>query len=143
MAGLPIDEAGLKRLVEAFYARIRADAELGPIFNDAIADWPEHLDTLAAFWSSVMLTSGRYKGRPVPAHMKHRDRISPALFARWLALWGQTVDELASPEAALALKDRAARIAQSLQFALFPTLDGPRSSPPLPSPPLPSSRPGA
>ena len=63
-----IDEAGLERLVHAFYARVREDAELGPVFNDAIADWPEHLDKLTAFWSSVMLTTGRYKGQPVPAH---------------------------------------------------------------------------
>ena len=78
-----IDEAGIARLVHAFYARVRADAELGPIFNDAIEDWPGHLEKLAAFWSSVMLTSGRYKGQPVPAHLKHKSRIPPALFDRW------------------------------------------------------------
>ena len=114
-----IDEAGLERLVHAFYARVREDAELGPIFNDAIADWPEHLARLTAFWSSVMLTSGRYKGQPVPAHMKHRSRITPALFDRWLALWGETARELMAPEAAAALEARAARIADSLQLALF------------------------
>ena len=114
-----IDEPGLERLVHAFYARVREDAELGPIFNAAIADWPEHLGKLSAFWSSVMLTSGRYKGQPVPAHLKHRDRITPALFARWLALWGETARELMSPGAAAALEAKAARIAESLQFALF------------------------
>ena len=41
-----IDEAGIARLVHAFYARVRADAELGPIFNDAIEDWPGHLEKL-------------------------------------------------------------------------------------------------
>lgn len=87
MAGLALDETGLSRVVDAFYARVRADAELGPIFNDAVHDWPEHLEKLSAFWSSVMLTSGRYKGQPVPAHMKHKTRITPELFERWLALW--------------------------------------------------------
>ncbi len=114
-----IDEAGLERLVEHFYARVRADAELGPIFNDAIADWPEHLEKLAAFWSSVMLTSGRYKGQPMPAHMKHRDRITPELFGRWLALWNETTAELMEPAAAAALQAKAARIAESLQLAMF------------------------
>ncbi|MBM7405084.1 MULTISPECIES: group III truncated hemoglobin [Sphingomonas] len=123
MAALEMDDEGLKALVEVFYARVRADAALGPIFNDAIADWPEHLDKLAAFWSSVMLTSGRYKGQPVPAHMKHKDRITPALFDRWLALWAQTTDELMTPGAAAALQDRAARIAHSLQLAMFFRLD--------------------
>ena len=123
MAGLTIDEEGLKLLVAAFYARIRVDAQLGPIFNDAIDDWPEHLEKLAAFWSSVMLTSGRYKGQPVPAHMRHRARITPELFDRWLALWARTTDELMAPESAAILQAKAARIAQSLQLALFFRLD--------------------
>ena len=114
-----INEDGLSRVVTAFYARIRKDAELGPIFNDAIQDWPEHLEKLTDFWSSVMLTSGRYKGRPVPAHLKHADRITPALFQRWLTLWAETTNELMAPQAAQALQAKAARIAESLQLALF------------------------
>jgi hemoglobin len=124
-----IDEAALERLVDAFYARVRLDAELGAIFNDAIHDWPEHLEKLTAFWSSVMLTSGRYKGQPVPAHMRHRDRITPELFQRWLALWAQTTDELIVPDAAAALQAKAARIAESLQLAMYFRLD-PRPTPP-------------
>lgn len=119
-----LTDESLKSLVDTFYARVRSDAELGPIFNGAIADWPEHLEKLAAFWSSVMLTSGRYKGQPVPAHMKHKARITPELFDRWLALWEQTTDDLMPPQAASALQDRAERIAQSLQLALFFRLDG-------------------
>ncbi|CDO34761.1 group III truncated hemoglobin [Novosphingobium sp. KN65.2] len=118
-----LNEAGLSRLVDAFYARVRADAELGPIFNDAISNWPEHLDKLTAFWSSVMLTSGRYKGQPVPAHLKHRERISPQLFDRWLGLWNRTTQELMEPEAAHALQAKAARIAESLQLAMFFSLE--------------------
>jgi hemoglobin len=114
-----IDEAGLEKLVERFYARVRADEELGPIFNAAIDDWPEHLGKLTAFWSSVMLTSGRYKGQPVPAHQKHGDRITPELFDRWLGLWKITTDDLMTPDAAAALQAKAARIAESLQLALF------------------------
>ena len=123
MAGLALDDAGLEQLVDAFYARVRADAQLGPIFHDAIHDWTEHLEKLAAFWSSVMLTSGRYKGQPLPAHMKHRDRITPELFDRWLALWARTTEELMEPDAAAALQAKAARIAQSLQLAMFFRLD--------------------
>ena len=114
-----LDEARLATLVESFYARVRADEELGPIFNDAIGDWPEHLDKLTAFWSSVMLTTGRFKGQPVPAHRKHVSRITPQLFDRWLGLWSATTDELMTPDAAAALQAKAARIAESLQLALF------------------------
>ncbi len=114
-----IDEDGLKRLVALFYQRVRADAELGPIFNGAIADWPAHLEQLSAFWSSVMLTSGRYKGNPMAAHLKHADHITPELFGRWLALWNATATEMMPAAAAAALQAKAARIAESLQLALF------------------------
>ncbi|AMK26292.1 group III truncated hemoglobin [Sphingobium sp. TKS] len=114
-----IDEAGLKKLVHEFYARVREDAELGPIFNEAVRDWPDHLDKLTAFWSSVMLGSGRYKGQPVPAHLKHKDRITPALFDRWLGLWNETTGAVMEPGAAAALQAKAARIAESLQLAIY------------------------
>lgn len=125
MAGLQIDDAGVKTLVDKFYERVRADPELGPVFNDAIHDWPDHLSRLTDFWHSVMLTSGRYKGQPVPVHMKHRERITPELFGRWLALWATTTNELMEPAAALALQDRAGRIGESLQIALFYRPDRP------------------
>src|SRR3546814_3026957 len=114
-----IDEQELERLVALFYARVRADEELGPIFNDAIDDWPEHLEKLVAFWSSVVLTSGRYKGNPMAAHLKHRDRITPALFDRWLGLWNMTTSEVMQLKAAAILQETAARIAQSLSLGMF------------------------
>lgn len=113
-----IDDDNLQRLVNAFYTKVRADPELGPIFNDAVDDWPEHLEKLGAFWSSVMLRSGRYKGNPMAAHVRQRSRLSPALFERWLELWAETTQELMSSDAADALRDRAGRIAESLQYAL-------------------------
>lgn len=116
---MDIDEEQLKALVDVFYARVRTDPELGPIFNDAIGDWPEHLEKLTAFWSSVMLTSGRYKGNPMMAHLKHVRRITPALFDRWLALWARTTSDVMSPAAAAALQEKAQRISESLQYAMF------------------------
>lgn len=115
----PIDEADLAGLVEAFYARVRTDTQLGPIFNDAVNDWPEHLEKLTAFWSSVMLASGRYKGQPVAAHLRHKARISPELFDRWLSIWRQTTNEMMGADADAALQAKAAQIAESLQLAIF------------------------
>ena len=133
----PIDDQSLNRLVTLFYARVRKDPALGAIFNDAIEDWPGHLEKLAAFWSSVMLTSGRYKGNPMMAHLRHRGRITPLLFQRWLALWQDATAEVMSPPAAAALQAKAARIAESLQSALAhhasrpqPTIPSPAGSPP-------------
>lgn len=120
-----IDEAALERLIPAFYARVRADADIGPLFNAAVHDWAEHLEKLVAFWSSVMLTTGRYKGSPVAEHLKHREAITPAMFDRWLAIWAETTTDLLAPVAAAALQAKAARIAESLQLALFFRLDDP------------------
>jgi len=66
-----------------------------------------------------MLTSGRYKGQPVPAHMRHMPAITPTLFERWLGLWRETTAELMAPDAAAALQEKAGRIAESLQLAMF------------------------
>jgi len=120
-----IDEAALERLIPAFYDRVRADADIGPLFNAAVHDWPDHLEKLVAFWSSVMLASGRYKGSPVAEHLKHKAAITPAMFDRWLAIWADTTNELLAPAAATAMQAKAARIAESLQLALFFRLDDP------------------
>src|SRR3546814_18123182 len=58
-----LDDAGLKNVVNNFYGRVRDDTELGPVFDDAISDWPPHIGKMVDFWSSVMLTTGRYKGK--------------------------------------------------------------------------------
>ena len=112
-----LSEPALALVVDRFYARVRRDPEIGPVFETAVADWPEHLEKLTAFWSSVMLTSGRYKGSPMAAHM--RLPLTPAMFERWLALWTETTAEVFAPEIAAVLQAKAQRIAQSLQLALF------------------------
>ena len=115
---LALTEPALAALVDDFYARVRCDPLIGPVFDDAIADWPRHLETLARFWSSVMLTTGRYKGSPVARHLDHAERITPAMFTRWLDLWAQTTAELLPPKDAAAMQDKAQRIAESLQLAI-------------------------
>ena len=91
---------------------------IGPVFNDAIDDWPDHLEKLQAFWSSVMLTSGRYKGQPLPAHVRHGARIDGAAFERWLALWKQVTDEQFEPPVAARFQEKAGRIAESLALGI-------------------------
>lgn len=113
-----ITEDDVARLVPAFYERVRKDASLGPVFNGAIEDWPHHLERLKAFWSSVMLTSGRYKGQPMAAHLRHDQAMTPENFDRWLQIWSETSAELLSPAAAAAFQLRARKIAESLQLGI-------------------------
>ena len=121
-------EAEIRQLVDLFYARVREDAAIGPWFNQAVDDWPEHLVKLRAFWSSVMLTTGRYKGSPMAAHLRHAAEIEPAMFDRWLELWRATARELLAPEDAAAVIAKAERIAESLKLALFFRIDGTRAA---------------
>lgn len=112
-----LTETDLSALVDRFYARVRADPEIGPVFDAAVEDWDEHLATLTDFWSSVMLASGRYKGNPMAVHL--RQPIAPQMFDRWLALWGETVEEMFEPEVAALFRAKAGRIAESLKLGLF------------------------
>lgn len=109
--------ASIRELVGRFYARARQDAELGPVFEAAVEDWDHHLDHIALFWSSALLGVGRFTGSPMIAH--RRNPITPQMFDRWLALWGETTDEMFPGEVALALQARAARIGESLKLGLF------------------------
>lgn len=112
-----ITEAALHQLVERFYAKVRQDPVLAPIFEPAVGDWSEHLERLQAFWSSVMLTSGRYKGNPMAAHAPLK--FDESAFEVWLGLWRETTAELFDATDAAALNARAERIAESLRLALF------------------------
>lgn len=84
-----LEDTMIAAVVDQFYARMRHDPILGPVFNGAITDWDEHLQKLADFWSSVMLRSGRYKGNPVAAHLRQAGVITPEMFDRWLSLWSK------------------------------------------------------
>ena len=119
-----IGDAYVSLLVESFYERVRADPELGPIFARVIGDdWGPHLAKMKDFWASVAYNAGRYSGRPVPAHQKLTD-VTPAHFRTWLGLFRSTLeDTAASAEVVAHFMDRAERIAESLQLAMF-GLDG-------------------
>ncbi|MHB1219958.1 MAG: group III truncated hemoglobin [Alphaproteobacteria bacterium] len=111
-----IDEAMIERLVRGFYARVRADPLLGPVFAARIADWEPHLERMRAFWSSVALMSGRYHGQPMRAHAPLP--IDAGHFDRWLSLFEDTARELCPPVAAAHFIERARRIAESLELGI-------------------------
>ena len=112
-----VDEAMIERVVHAFYARVRQDPKLGPIFEAAIDDWDEHLAKLCDFWSSVLLMTGRFKGSPMAAHAR-LPGIQAAHFGHWLELFHATVRQLCPPQAAALFVERSSMIGQSLQLGL-------------------------
>lgn len=64
-----------------------------------------------------MLTSGRYKGNPMAAHM--RQPIEPVFFERWLTLWTGTASKVFAPDLAAQFCPKAERITESLKLGLF------------------------
>ena len=115
----PIDEAMIRTLVHAFYGRVRADAVLGPIFAGVIGDnWAPHLAKMCDFWSSVMLRSARYQGRPMQAHAGVV-ALRPEHFAVWLGLFRATAREVCPPRAAARFIERAEKIAESLRLGVM------------------------
>lgn len=111
-----IDEAMIERLVRSFYARVRRDSMLGPIFAARITDWEPHLARMCAFWSSVALMSGRYHGRPMEKHLPLP--VDARHFDRWLLLFEETAQDLCPPKAARHFIERARRIAESLELGV-------------------------
>ena len=109
-----VDEAFISVLVEQFYARVREDELLGPIFSARIADWPEHLARMKQFWRSILHNSGEFSGNPMARHLEIPG-LEKAHFAHWLELFYATLRDLADHPAAPGLvATRARMIADSL-----------------------------
>lgn len=111
-----IDESMIERLVHSFYARVRDDALIGPIFAARINDWDLHLQRMCLFWSSVALASGRYHGQPMPKHLPLP--VEARHFDRWLELFRQTAREVCPPAATGLFINRAELIGQSLEMGI-------------------------
>ena len=119
-----INASFIDHIVEAFYAKIREDNLLGPIFAERVSDWPPHLARMKAFWRSVLHNSGEFSGNPMLKHL-----AIPGLhlehFERWLNLFYKTLREAESHPAATELVGARARmIADSLFTAITMRRDG-------------------
>lgn len=111
---LGVDEAFVSRFVDSFYARIRADDLLGPIFGAKVTDWDAHLGQMKRFWRSILFSSAEYSGNPMPKHVAISG-LDRHHFAHWLDLFYSTLRaEGANEDAVRLVGDRARMIADSL-----------------------------
>src|SRR3954467_4433733 len=108
-----ITESEISTLVDTFYAKVRLDPDIGPIFNAIVDDWPYHLALLKDFWSTVLLTTGRYKGDPMMKHLQLP--LDPQHFERWLALFAETANEVLLPDHAALIIAKSERIAENFK----------------------------
>ena len=123
---LGIDHAFIDHLVERFYAKVRSDAVLGPIFAARIADWAPHLARMKGFWAAVLRGEGGFSGNPMARHTAIPG-IDSFHFRRWLILFEATLRELeGDPAVTRLISDRAHTIADSLLTGIRIHRDGRR-----------------
>ncbi len=117
------DRTDLHFLVDTFYKAIREDETLGPIFNNTISDWPEHINHLTDFWESNLFFKDKYKGNPALKHRavdnKHDNSISALHFGIWLNHWFATLDTYFVGEKVLLAKNRARNMGSHLMLKIF------------------------
>lgn len=113
-----VNEDCIAALVDDFYGKVRNDELLGPIFITAIgSDWTAHLERMNAFWASVLLAAGTYKGNPMIAHLQ-LPRLTRPHFERWLQLWRETASGLCSHAVAALFIGKAEMIAERFLAAI-------------------------
>lgn len=113
-----ITEQQISHLVETFYDKVWADERLGPIFQGRIADRPAHLAKMKDFWSSMLLGTGRFNGRPMPKHVALTE-VEDGDFAIWLGLFRPVAHEAFAPEAAQSVINMAEQIAGTFRHVMF------------------------
>ena len=117
-----ITHVQIERLVRDFYVRIRADERLGPIFEAKLhGQWEPHLLRMIDFWSSMMLTTGAYSGRPLQKHLALK-MVRPDDFDIWLRLFNESALSIGGAEFAAAFMAKANRVAASFKMAMFDEL---------------------
>lgn len=89
-ARFDVSPADIDRVVARFYAKVRRDAVLGPVFAAHVADWPEHESKIAAFWRNAILRENCYSGNPMRVHVSRPD-VKAEHFPVWLNLFHQTL----------------------------------------------------
>lgn len=111
-----LDEAGITTLVHRFYERVRDEPLLGPIFATRIDDdaWPQHLDKMVRFWSTILIGSNRYLGNPMEVH-RTLPGLTHAHFDHWLALFHEVTEEVFAPAVAHSVQRRAERMGARLR----------------------------
>ncbi|MFN3890938.1 MAG: group III truncated hemoglobin [Beijerinckiaceae bacterium] len=119
MAQAQLSEELLSRVVDAFYERVRADPELGPVFNSIIGgNWAPHIRKIMSFWLTATRVGAGYPGRDfMPAHLRH-NTIRAEQIPKWLTLFRDTCRDLCEPEQAEALIRIAELMAENVAISL-------------------------
>ena len=114
-------KAHIADFVESFYQKLLSDPELAPIFLDVAAvDLDVHLPHIRDYWCKLLLGSNRYRRHTMNIHreLHLKQKLTPAHFQAWLALFNATVDEAYRGPCAERAKRVAAAIAGNMREAI-------------------------
>lgn len=114
---IDVHRSEIERVVASFYARIRTDAVLGPVFASHVQNWPEHEKKITGFWANAILFERSYDGNPMAAHLK-AGNVRPEHFSRWLAMFDRVLEEQIAPPQAAQWSALAHRIGRGLSLGL-------------------------
>ncbi len=112
-------EAEIVEVVHTFYAKVQDDELLAPVFASRLEaeDWEAHLPKMVDFWSSILRSSGRYRGQPLMVHGRLGALPQP-LWDRWQVLFAQSAHERCPPFVADLFVSRARQIGGHLSRRL-------------------------
>jgi hemoglobin len=83
----------IKLMVDSFYATVKQDELLAPIFFSRIPqDWQPHMEEMDSFWGAALLAISGYRGAPFVPHATMP--IAQEHFDKWLVLFAETLEEL-------------------------------------------------
>ena len=111
----------LDELLRLFYTRAMSDPLIGYLFTDvAQLDLEQHLPRIGNFWEQVLFQRPVYTGHPIAVHFPLHEAatLQAAHFQRWFELWAGTIDARFAGPMATQAKQRAAIIAESMQYRL-------------------------
>lgn len=107
----------IKHLVDTFYAKVREDALLSPVFALRIgAHWGPHLEIMYKFWNMAIFGMRDYTGHPFSKHITLP--LEGEHFERWLHLFYETLDDNFQGQTADDTRRKAGGIAQTFQAKL-------------------------
>lgn len=107
----------IERLVNAFYAKIMADASINYFFNEVTkVKWEDHLPKMYDFFENILFSSGNYEGNPMVTHqeLNKKSPVSPEHFKHWNELFDVSVDGLFVGKNAEEIKERAKNISAAM-----------------------------
>ncbi|MCO4824361.1 MAG: group III truncated hemoglobin [Amylibacter sp.] len=118
---IPLTRRQIETVVKHFYARVRVDKTLGPLFIGILSNDPEiwrvHEAKIANFWANAILHERSYDGNPMLVH-SGISAIEPSMFTNWLALFDQTLSDELPSDLALQWSTLAHRIGRGLRFGV-------------------------